>query len=73
MLYPMLLKYFLLFVTVFNPLRGFWMANKFCTIIYHLILMLLIIQIDFDISVANDIAIEVAKWALPGKVMQGSD
>ena len=27
---------------------------------------------DFDVSVANDVAIAVAKWALLGKVMQGS-
>ena len=27
---------------------------------------------DFDVSVANDIAIDVARCALPGKVMQGS-
>ena len=25
---------------------------------------------DFDVSVANDVAIDVAKCALPGKVMQ---
>ena len=39
---------------------------------YHLILMLLIVQINFDVSVANDVAINFAKWALSGKVMQGS-
>ena len=27
---------------------------------------------DFDVSVANDVAIDVAKCAFPGKVMQGS-
>ena len=27
---------------------------------------------DFDVSFANDVAIDVAKCALPGKVMQGS-
>ena len=27
---------------------------------------------DFDVSVANDVAIDVAKCALPGKVMQWS-
>ena len=27
---------------------------------------------DFDVSVANVVAIDIAKFALPGKVMQGS-
>ena len=27
---------------------------------------------DFDVSLANDVAIGVAKYALPGKVIQGS-
>ena len=34
--------------------------------------MLLNANFDFVVSVANDVAIDVAKWALPGKVMQGS-
>ena len=28
-------------------------------------------EFDFDVSVANDVSIDVAKWALPVKVMQG--
>ena len=39
-------------------------------ITYHFILVPLNYCFDFDVSVANDIAIEVAKCALPGKVMQ---
>ena len=38
------------------------------TIPYHFISTLLNANFDFDVSVAND----VAKCALPGKVMQGS-
>ena len=40
------------------------------TIPYHFILTLLNANFDFDVSVANDVAIDVAKCALPGKVMQ---
>ena len=40
------------------------------TIHYHFILTLLNANFDFDVSVANDVAIDVAKRALPGKVMQ---
>ena len=42
------------------------------TIPYHFILTLLNANFDFDVSVANDVAIDVAKCALPGKVMQWS-
>ena len=42
------------------------------TIPYHFILTLLNTFLDFDVSVTNDVAIDVAKCALPGKVMQGS-
>ena len=37
---------------------------------YHFILALLNTYFDFDVSVANDVAMDVAKCALPGKVMQ---
>ena len=37
---------------------------------YHFISTLLNANFDFDVSVANDVAIDVAKCALPGKVMQ---
>ena len=40
------------------------------TIPYHFISRLLNANFDFDVSVANDVAIDVAKCALPGKVMQ---
>ena len=40
------------------------------TIPYHFISTLLNANFDFDVSVANDVAIDVAKCALPGKVMQ---
>ena len=39
---------------------------------YHFILTLLNANFDFDVSVANDVAIDVAKCALPGTVMQWS-
>ena len=39
---------------------------------YHFISTLLNANSDFDVSVANDLAIDVAKWALTRKVMQGS-
>ena len=39
-------------------------------ITYHFISALLNDDFDFDVSVANDVAIDVAKRALPGKVMQ---
>ena len=42
------------------------------TIPYHFISTLLNAHFDFDISVANDAAIDVAKWALLDKVMQWS-
>ena len=42
------------------------------TIPYHFISTLLNVNFDFDVSFANDVAIDVAKCALPGKVMQGS-
>ena len=42
------------------------------TIPYHFISTLLYANFDFDVSVANDVAIDVAKCALPGKVMQWS-
>ena len=34
--------------------------------------MLLNVKFDFDVTVANDVAIDVAKCSLPGKVMQWS-
>ena len=40
------------------------------TIPYHFISTLLNANFDVDVSVANDVAIDVAKCALPGKVMQ---
>ena len=39
------------------------------TIPYHFISTFLNAYFDFDVSVANDVAIDVAKCALPGKVM----
>ena len=39
-------------------------------ITYHFISTLLNAYDDFDVSVANDVAIDVAKSELPGKVMQ---
>ena len=42
------------------------------TIPYHFISTLLNANFDFDVSVANDVAIDVAMCALPGKVMQWS-
>ena len=39
-------------------------------ITYHFISALLNDDFDFDFIVANDVAIDVAKRALPGKVMQ---
>ena len=42
------------------------------TIPYHFISTLLNANFDFDISVANNVAIDIAKCALPGKVMQWS-
>ena len=39
------------------------------TIPYHFILMLLKVTFDFGVTIANDIAIDVARCALPGKVM----
>ena len=38
------------------------------TIAYHFISTLLKANFDFDVSVANDVAIDVAKCALPDKV-----
>ena len=37
---------------------------------YHFISTLLNANYDFEVSVANDVAIDVARFALPGKVMQ---
>ena len=37
---------------------------------YHFISTLLNANFDFDVSVANDVAYDVAKHGLPGKVMQ---
>ena len=42
------------------------------TIPLHFIFTLLNAYFDFDVSVANDVAISVAKCALLGKVMKGS-
>ena len=39
---------------------------------YHFISTLLNASFDFDVTVANDVAIDVAKCALSGKVMQWS-
>ena len=39
---------------------------------YHFISTLLNANYDFELSVANDDAIDVARFALPGKVMQWS-
>ena len=40
------------------------------TIPYHFISTLLNANFDFDVSVVNDVAIDVAKCTLPDKVMQ---
>ena len=40
------------------------------TIPYHFISTHLNANFDFDVSVANDVTIDVARQALPGKVMQ---
>ena len=40
------------------------------TIPYHFISTLLNVNFDFDVTVANDVAIDVAKCSLPGKLMQ---
>ena len=40
------------------------------TIPYHFISTLLNVNFEFDVTVANDVAIDVAKCILPGKVMQ---
>ena len=42
------------------------------TIPYHFIYTLLNVNFDFAVIVANDVAIDVAKRSLPGKVMQRS-
>ena len=42
------------------------------TITYHFIWTLLNVNFDFDVTVANDVAIDVTKCSLPGKVMQWS-
>ena len=47
-------------------------TKNITTIPYHFISTLLNANFDVDVSVANDIAIDVAKWALPGMVMQWS-
>ena len=39
---------------------------------HHFISTLLNVNFDFDTSVANDVAIDIAKCSLPGKVMQCS-
>ena len=38
----------------------------------HFILALLNTNSDFDVSIANNLAIDIAKCTLPGKVMQTS-
>ena len=58
-------------------LHKFWCGylhqlKNITTIPYHFILTLLNANFDFDVSVANDVTIDVAKCALPGKMMQGS-
>ena len=42
------------------------------TIPYHFIYTLLNVNFDFSVIVANDVAIDVAKRSLPGKVVQWS-
>ena len=42
------------------------------TIPYHFISTLLNVNFDFDVTVANDVAIDVVKCSLPGKLMQWS-
>ena len=42
------------------------------TIPYHFISTLLNVNFDFDVTVANDVAIDVDTRSLPGKVMQWS-
>ena len=43
--------------------------QKITMIPYHFISTLLNANFDFDVSVTNDVAIDVAKYALSGKVM----
>ena len=40
------------------------------TIPYHFISTLLNVNFDFDVTVANDVAIDIAKCSFPGKLMQ---
>ena len=40
------------------------------TIPYTFISTLLNANFDFDVSVANDVAIDITKYILPGRVMQ---
>ena len=47
-------------------------TTNITTIPYHFISRLLNANFDFDVSVSNDVVIDVAKCALPGKVMQWS-
>ena len=47
-------------------------SKNITTIPYHFISTLLNVNFDFDVTVANDIAIDVAKCSLPVKVMQRS-
>ena len=46
--------------------------QKITTIPYHFISTLLNVNFDSDVTVANDVAIDVAKCSLPGKLMQWS-
>ena len=50
----------------------FQSTKNISKIFYYLISNLLNVYYDFDIYVANDITIDVAKRAFPGKVMQGT-
>ena len=47
-------------------------TRNITTIPYYFISTLLNDNFDFDVSVTNDVAIDVAKRALPGKVMRWS-
>ena len=46
-------------------------SKNITTIPYHFISTLLNANFDFDISVTNEVAIDVTNCALPGRVMQG--
>ena len=52
----------------------FWCGypKNIAMISYNFISVYLSDSFDLDVSIANDVYIDLAKWAPPGKVMQGS-